>query len=259
MILRILSMLAVLSINAQSAFAAPEKATKDQRARLEKALKLFESRDEEANVELIIIETDGSKKTRAIQIQRAGNFNEQRFIARITAPSDLKGTSLLSILSSQSENQWVYLPSTKQTRKVLTADHKDAGILGSEIRYEDFNPSVIRQTKVGFLKTEKRDGKEFDVFETKVPAGLSVYTTAQIWIDNSADVPAEIAYFIKNEKVKTIKFRDYRMIGDVKRPHHMIIANLKNNRGTEIKMADFQINKGLPVQRLSVESLSKSW
>ncbi len=229
------------------------------RSRLEKALRLFESRDEEANVSLTILDVDGSKKTREISIQRAGNFTEQRMIARITAPADLKGTSLLSVMSKQSENQWVYLPSSKQTRKILTADHKDAGILGSELRYEDFNPSVIRQAKVTFLKTEKKNNKSYDIFETRVPPGSSVYQTAQIWIENGADVPAEINYFIKTEMVKTIIFKDYRLVGSVMRPHHMVITNLKNKRGTEIRMANYQINKGFPVQRLSVESLAKTW
>lgn len=229
------------------------------KARFEKALKQFDSKDEEAKVRLSIIEPDGSKKTREISIQRVGGKGEQRVMARILAPADLKGTGFLSIMTKETENQWVYLPSSKQTRKVVTGDQKEGGVLGSELRYEDFNPSVVRETEVKLIKTETLAGKSYDIVEYKIPAGMSPYQTAQVWIEKGNDTPYQIDYFAGAEKVKTINFQNYKKIGGVSRPAKMVIKNLKNNRGTEIELTSVKINRGTSLQSLSVESLAKTW
>lgn len=251
-----LALVLLLGTSQQADSATADPALK---ARFEKALKQFDSKDEEANIRLSIIEPDGSKKAREITLKRVGTKGEQRVLARIVSPSDLKGTGFLSIMSKDTENQWVYLPSSKQTRKIVTNEQSEGGVLGSELRYEDFNPSVVRETEVKLVKTETLAGKTYDIIEYKIPPGSSPYQTAQVWIDNKTETPHQIDYFAGAEKVKTINFQNYKKIGAVFRPAKMVIKNLKNNRGTEIELTSVKINKGLSLQSLSVESLAKTW
>src|SRR5690606_2775109 len=130
------------------------KETKKQlEARFKKSLRLFESRDEEQYVKLIITEPDGTKKLREIFVQRASAPGEQRMLARVMKPFDLKGASVLLVATKHADDQWVYRPASKQTRKVVVAEKKGA-ILGSELRYEDFNPAAIRRSDIDLLKTE---------------------------------------------------------------------------------------------------------
>lgn len=229
------------------------------KTRFQKAMRQFESKDEEAKVKLSIIEPDGSIVVRELSLQRSGTKNEQRMIARILAPSDLKGTSLLSIVTKDDENQWVYLPSSKQVRKVVSSDTSESGVLGSELRYEDFDPSVIRETEVKLLRSEVVDGKKFDVLEAQIPTGKSPYDRAQVWVSIGRDLPSQIDYFSKGQKQKTIQFLNYKKVGKIVRPHKLVIRNLKNKRGTEIEMSQVKVNKGLSTQKLSVDSLAKAW
>lgn len=231
----------------------------DLKTRFQKALKQFESRDEEAHIKLSIIETDGSILVRELELQRTGQKGEQRMMARILSPADLKGTSLLSIVTKDDENQWVYLPSSKQVRKVVASESSEGGVLGSELRYEDFDPSVIRETEVSLLKPTELNGKKHDVIEAVLPKGKSPYEKAQVWILIGKDLPTQIDYYNQGQKVKTIQFLDYKMVGQVIRPHKMTIKNLKNKRGTEILLTDVRINKGISAQKLSVDSLAKAW
>ncbi len=231
--------------------------TPKARERFEKAMQKFDTRDEEMNVKIVIVDSDGSQREREIQIQRAGAGNEQRMIARVMAPADLKGTSLLSVLKKGTESQWLYLPSSKQTRKIVGAGQKDGGILGSELRYEDFNPSVIPKSKIRFTRNNVEADISHEIFETLIPEGTSPYEKAQIWIDTKLELPTQIDYFTNGQKMKTIKFLDYRRAGTVLRPHHLVIKNHLNERGTEIHLSDFKINTGIALSRLSVESLSR--
>src|SRR5690606_12778728 len=118
---------------------------------------------------------NGAKSARELSLQRSGVGGEQRMVARILAPADLKGTSLLSVVTKDSEDQWIYLPSSKQVRKVVSKDGGDSGVLGSELRYEDFDPSVIRATKVTLKASEQIGGKTYDVLEAAVPTGQTSF------------------------------------------------------------------------------------
>lgn len=244
---------------APSAYAGPNDGPAQLKARFQKAMKQFESRDESAKVKLTIVETDGSKLVREMDIQRTGAKKEQRMLARITAPSDLKGTSLLSIVTPEDENQWVYLPSSKQVRKVVASESSDSGVLGSELRYEDFDPSVVRETAVTFLKSVEQNGKTYDILEAALPVGKSPYDKVQVWILTGKELPTQMDYFAGGQKTKSIQFSGYKKVGKVVRPTKLAIRNLKNKRGTDIELTNLKINKGLPPQKLSVDSLAKAW
>lgn len=226
--------------------------------RFKRALRLFESRDEEALVKLTTIEPDGNKKTQEIQIQRVGFRGQQRMLARVTNPPDLKGSAVLVIADKSAENQWIYLPSSKQTRKVVVSEQK-GGILGTELRFEDINPSVIRRSNLQLLKSERLEGKNYDVIETLVPKGASPFDKAWVWIDRLSEMPIQIEYYAGGKKVKIIEFFDYYKVGNIWRPAKLAIKNLQTNRATDIEISDLKINKGIPSDRLSVESLSKRW
>lgn len=256
---RAASLLLFALVFAASPPARAQPGAPDLKARFQKALKQFESKDESAKVKLTILETDGSKLVRELEIQRTGRKSEQRMLARITAPADLKGTSLLSIVTKEDENQWVYLPSSKQVRKVVAAESSEGGVLGSELRYEDFNPSVIRETEVKLLKQAELNGKTHDVLEATLPPGKSPYDKVQVWILAGKELPMQLDYFVKGQKTKTIQFSGYKKVGAVVRPTKMAIRNLRNKRGTDIELSDLKINRGLPAQKLSVDSLAKAW
>lgn len=228
-------------------------------ARFKRALRLFESKDEEEYVKMIIHEPDGVKRVREVYIQRIEAVEgEQRMLARVMKPFDLKGSSVLLVATKKTDDQWIYLPSSKQTRKVVVAEKKGA-ILGSELRYEDFNPSAIRHSSIDLLKTERIEGKNYDVFEVQIPEGTGPYEKAWVWIDPKSEMPIQIEYYTGDEKVKKIEFFDYYKVGAVWRPAKLSIKNFKNNRGTDIEISNVKINSGLTADRLTVEALSKSW
>lgn len=228
-------------------------------ARFKRALHLFESKDEEEYVKMVISEPDGVKRLREVYMQRAGvTDGEQRMLARVIKPFDLKGSSVLLVATKETDDQWIYLPSSKQTRKVVVAEKKGA-ILGSELRYEDFNPSAIRHSTISLLKSERIEGKNYDVFEVKIPAGTSPYEKAWVWIDPKSEMPIQIEYYNGSEKVKKIEFQDYYKVGTIWRPGKLAIKNLKTNRGTDIEISNVKINNGVTADRLTVEALSKAW
>ncbi|PWU19512.1 MAG: hypothetical protein C5B49_05690 [Bdellovibrio sp.] len=240
-------------------FGKPSRESKAQlEQRFKQALRLFETKDEEEKVQMVILEPDGSKKRRELRIQRAADGGAQRMLARVVKPADLRGSSVLLVTTKEADQQWVYLPSSKQTRKVIVANQKGY-ILGSELRYEDFNPSVIRRSNVSLLRSEIIENKKYDVFQVQIPTGSSPYESALVWIDPKSEMPIQIEYYLAGEKVKTIEFSNYYRVGKIWRPGRIAVQNLKNNRGTIIDISDVKINSGLSSEDLSVSALSRAW
>ena len=78
------------------------------------------AKDESATVNMTIVEPNGGKKERELKILRKSD-KKQKVLLKITSPADLRGTAFLSIgESGKSEDQWLYLPSQKQTRRILS-------------------------------------------------------------------------------------------------------------------------------------------
>ena len=91
------------------------------------------AKDEEFIIKMRILEADGSGKDREMKIWRLSpTKNEHSMLVRMQKPQDLKGTALLATIKGDQEEKWIYLPSTKQTRR-LTGESGQGGILGSEL------------------------------------------------------------------------------------------------------------------------------
>jgi|GEM_PF-3785161 len=231
-------------------------AQNEHEKRFFRALKNIESKNEEARIRMSIQEEDGSTKDRELAVRRLTVGKEQRVLARILAPADLKGMSLFSIVEKKSENQWIYFPSSKQTRKIVTADSSEVGILGSELQYNDFDPAVIRKSTAKLLKTDACGNLTCDWVEA-TPKGDSPYSKVIVMISNSEDLPLEMEYFKGTEKIKTVVFSDYKKISGIQRPHKLVIKNLKNNRGTEIQIDELKVNFDLSPDQISLQQISR--
>lgn len=228
-------------------------------ARFFKALKTINAKNEEAEIKMTIIEPDGSTKDREMAVRRISVGKEQRVLIRILSPADLKGMALLSIVEQKTENQWIYFPSSKQTRKVVQSDRSESGVLGSELQYADFDPEVIRGASAKLLKSEACGDKICDWVEATPKNEMSPYTKVIGVLEQGRDLPVEMEYYQGSKKIKSVKFEDYRSVAKVFRPHKISIRNLTNNRGTDIQLQGSKVNFGLKPDDITLQKISRPW
>lgn len=241
---RVLS-LVVLAGLSSAAVAGPE--AKDI---LKKSQKLLESKDDEASVEMIIIEQNGENKSRSLSLKTLRNSGFF-VIARIEAPADIKDMSFLGHVDEEgNEKQWIYLPSSGQVRRLVTGKTK-SGVLGSEISPEDLNSEAIKAANV---KLQKTDGKFYWIELTPSP-GSSEYTKVITKISIDDSLPKFTAYFINDKMKKTVAFKDYKKIGPVFRAHQIKVQNHLNGRQTEVRLTSVKVNAGLSEDDFTQSSL----
>ena len=248
----------VFSMNGSVAHAA----TVDENAKqaLTKAFHKMKSKDEVNVIRMDIVESDGSKKTRQIELKRVGDGDntKQYVLAHLQSPPDLRGMGFLSVVEKETENQWVYLPSSKQTRRIVGSNNKDAGILGSDLTYEDLNPEAIRASKISWVKNPRTPASEKpNVIELQLPAGKSRYSKALLYLDTAKDLPVKLEYYeAQTQPVKVITFNDYKEHSGVWRAHKLFVNNLKNKRRTEIHLNAVKINSGLSADDFTPQALA---
>ncbi len=207
---------------------------------LKKSKELVDAQDDQAQIEMKIIEKNGEIKIRKmfLKTMRKDGFS---VLARIESPADIKNMAFLGQVDEEgNEKQWIYLPSSGQVRRLVTGKSK-AGLLGSEISPDDLNAEAVKSAATKLSKTDK----EFFWIEVIPAKGTSDYTKVITKISRNDYLPKYTAYYVDSRLKKTIAFRDYKKFGPVFRAQSMMVQNHLNGRATEIKLSSVKVNTGL--------------
>lgn len=236
-------------------FAAPlSNAAKGDEAEniLRQVQKQVESKDEQALINMKIIESDGEIKSRTLRL-RALRDDKYRIIAKVESPADIKNTGFLAEISADEESQWLYLPSNKQVRRVVGSS-KSSGVLGSELTAEDLNSTALRGSQLSLVKKDANNA----VLSVVPKKGTSVYDKVLLTISTQQMVPIKTEYFQKGQVKKTISFLNYKKVGNgLWRAQLIQVRNLANNRGTDVELSDLKVNSGLKTSDFSVNALKR--
>lgn len=225
------------------------------------ASKSLFARDEKVEVEMTNIEADGETETRRIELSRLTMKQkassavkvEQKIVARIMEPKSLRGTSVLTVTDGESQNRWIYLPSSKQVRRVVGGDDVGAAILGSELSTEDLDLSQVDGATAKIVSRENG----VVVIETKIRNKDSAYSKCVARFDeNSRLMKVAECADRKGLPFKRISVLGYRRLaGNVARPTEMKIENLKTKRATKLVFSSQKVNSGLKPSQFTPESL----
>lgn len=221
------------------------------------ASKALFAKDESVEIELKNIEEDGEEEVRRIELSRMtvkkGSKIEQRIVARILTPKSLRGTSVLTVTDGDGQSRWIYLPSSKQVRRVVGSDESSAPILGSELSTEDLDLSQVDGATAKIVQRES--GKV--TIESKIKSKDSLYSGCTAEFDEKSRLMKTAQCSDRSgQPLKRITIKSYRRLkGGIARPAEMEILNLKSKRMTRITFMEQKINLGLKSSRFTPEAL----
>lgn len=247
-----LGLVICLLIPVANAKAAKQMTAEEVLKKVETNLK---SKDETAMIDMTIVESNGQSKDRRIEIKKR-NTQKQEVLVRLQKPADVKGVGLLSVMEKDSENQWLYLPSQKKSRRIASTSKKEK-FLDSEFSYEDFSASTYKNFKNKLLEETTLEGKAVRVVESTTENSDSPYKKIVTWVDNSDFKPLKTEYYDQEGKLlKVMDFSDYKQFGKGAWRAQMVkVENVQNKRKTILKMSDLKINSGLQEKEFSKQAL----
>lgn len=181
------------------------------------------------------------------------NGIDNKRMTRFLEPTDVKGTvSLLIEHSDKDDDIWIYLPSVKKVRRLISSNKKDS-FVGTDFSYGDVIGHKVKEWNHTLVKEEDIDGKTCYVIES-TPKDATVKTNTGYskrvgWIqkDNFVTVKA-IAYDEAGELLKEAKYSHWKEVDTVKHKWQAGILeakNLQTGHSTVITIDQFKVNNGV--------------
>lgn len=210
---------------------------------------------ERVQLKMIIQDADGGKKERVLSILRKNTKpSEGRALVRLLEPSDLKGLSLLTVAGSGKEDQWLYLPSDKKSRRIL-GSNKKGKFLDSEIAFEDMSISTYKEFN---NKVIREDNKSIVVESKAKPGSESSYSKVMTWVSKPEHHIQKVEYYDKGGKLfKRAEFKGYQKVGNkFWRVKQMLVTNLQSKRKTLLTLQKVSL-KAIDDDEVSLSALEE--
>jgi len=169
-----------------------------------------------ADTTMVLINDRGQKRERknTTTIKLQPNGVDSMFLVRFSAPADIKGTGFLQIEHSEGDDdQWIYLPALKKSRRLVANNKKDS-FVGSDFSYGDISLPKVDLYKHALVRSETIDGVDCYVIES-IPANDTVkansgYSRKLSWIRTDNFFEQKVEYhdlggqLLKTQKVDGI-------------------------------------------------------
>lgn len=229
----------------------------DAKSILEQVQKNVTSKDEVGTLKMTIVEADGTKKDREIEVRRKGGEGKQKVLVRLHSPADLKGTALLSVSKGKESDQWLYLPSSKQTRRIQSGK-RSSSFLDSELSYEDMGSASDTKVSSKVLRQDTIGGKTFAVIQNDLQ-GESSYGKVLVWVDLATYLVGKTEIYDKAGKLlKETSLTNYKQFGGGPwRAQRLEVKNVQNKRSTLLELSNLKLNQNLSDEEFTESALTE--
>ena len=192
------------------------------------------------------------RKTFGTSKLQANGIDNMR-MTRFLEPTDVKGTvSLLIEHSEKDDDIWIYLPSTKKVRRLVSSNKKDS-FVGTDFSYGDVIGHKPKEWNHTLVKEEEVDGKPCYVIES-TPKDATVksntgYSKRLNWIQKDTFVTLKaVIHDEAGELLKEMRFSNYKIADAAKQRYQAFLLEAKNvqtEHSTEIRIDESKSNVGV--------------
>jgi hypothetical protein len=154
-----------------------------------------------AQSRMVLINDKGQQRERkslnVVKLQP--NEVDSKFLVRFSFPNDIKGTGFLQIEHSDGEDdQWIYLPALKKSRRLVANNKKDS-FVGSDFSYGDISLPKVDAWRHTLLRSERLDVRDCYVVES-IPATDTVktnsgYSKKVTWVSQESFLESKVEYY----------------------------------------------------------------
>jgi outer membrane lipoprotein-sorting protein len=190
----------------------------------------------------------------------AGDGDDDRLMVRFNAPAEVKGTGLLTIEKGAEDEQWLYLPDLKKSKRIAGAS-KAQSFMGTDFSNYDMRTEDL--TGHDYRKTgeETLDGRPCYLVEatpkTEEVKESTGYARRTMWVDKERWVVPRCEYFDTSGKpLKTLTADGWKQIEGLWRPAKVTVENKQEGSKTVVTYEKGrEINKGLPEKTFTKREL----
>jgi len=214
-----------------------------------------EIKDLTSKIQYKNISKKGREQSRQLEqyiTQTDATLDQYAFLLSFTAPNDIAGTSTLTLQNgSKDDDQWLYLPSLRTTKKISPSKKSDR-FMGTEMTYEDLSNYLsepIEDYNYKLIGEEDFDNLScYKIEATPLEHTKTQYSKKTLWITKEHYIMTKTDFYSKGDVLlKTFTAGDIRKISGTNkhRAHKAVIQNIKTGNRTEVSYEDFVVNAGI--------------
>lgn len=178
-------------------------------------------------------------------------------------PADIRGTALLNVKAKGggSDEQWLYLPSFRKTRRVGGAELGER-FVGSDLFFEDLKQRPVDDFTYKLLRSENLKGADCHVIEG-VPASEAVakespYGKTQLWLKKDNLTIQRLRVFDRELKpMKEFEFANFKNVkGEAWSADLLTVVDVRRKHRTVITIDDRTTPASAPPDAFSQHKLA---
>jgi len=226
---------------------------------VDKAYNIATGDDQTSTLTMTLINKSGKKRVRKIK-QFTKDFGKvEKSIMFFQSPADVKNTSFMnwSYDSDKSDDQWIYLPALKKTKR-LSSDSKSDYFMGSDFTYDDLGDRKLDADKHKLLREETVNGFKCYVVESVSKDEDYMYTKTVTWINKSNFVGVKKEFYDEDgDLLKILSIKSTKKISGFWVIMKSEMKNVQKNHKTVIELSNIVINSGVSDSKFTERMMTR--
>ncbi len=226
---------------------------------LQKVEDRYVGKTSKAAMKMILIDSAGGEKERSLTIyrQKIDNANLNNF-QHFHSPADMMNTTFLINEKDGSQEKFIYLPSFKKIRKIVSKDN-NVRYVSSDFSYEDLDNFHAADYICEKLKEEKLDGEGVYVVECKKKSPDSQYSKFIFKISKEKELPLVALLHDKKSGslIKQIENRKLKKVKNIWTPFEVEIKDIKNSSATKLVLEKIEYDLNLSADTFTQRNMEK--
>ncbi|MGD1822157.1 MAG: outer membrane lipoprotein-sorting protein [Pleomorphochaeta sp.] len=207
---------------------------------------------------LILIDKNNEERERRIQTLTRLKNGDKESITIFLSPASVKQTRFLTIEKDGKDEQWIYLPALKQSKRISSGE-QTGSFMGSDFSYADMSSTTFNHDEAThtFIKQDIYNDREVYVIES-IPKIDSNYGKSIVWVDKETFLPMKVELYDKNKTtlLKQLNTKKIELIDNEWTASIMEMETISTGHKTQIKIVQAKYNISIPSGYFSIKFLN---
>ena len=226
---------------------------------VDKAYNIATGDDQTSILTMTLVNKSGKKRVRKIKQFTKDLGKVEKSIMFFQSPADVKNTSFMnwSYVSDKSDDQWIYLPALKKTKR-LSSDSKSDYFMGSDFTYDDLGDRKLDADKHKLLREETVNGIKCYVVESTSKDEDYMYTKTVTWINKSNFIGVKKEFYDEDaDLLKVLTIKSTKKISGFWVITQSEMKNVQKNHKTIIELGNIVINSGVSDSKFTERMMTR--
>jgi len=226
---------------------------------VEKAYNRATGDDQTSTLTMTLTNKQGKQRVRKISQFTIDLGDIEKSIMFFQSPADVKNTSFMSWSydSDKSDDQWIYLPALKKTKRI-SSDSKSDYFMGSDFTYDDLGDRKLEADTHKLLREETVDGKDCYVVESTSKDEDYMYSKTVTWIIKDNFIGYKKEFYDEDEDLlKILSIKEYEEISGIFVITNSEMKNVQKDHKTSMVLNDAKINTGVSASKFTERMMTR--